>query len=225
MIKLDNISFKPDKNNFIFKHINIFIPSGSIINLDGNAKEGKTSFLKLISVIKKPTSGKMFLFGKEVSKLNKQEILYIKRDLGIVFEDNFFIDNMNVQENILFPLIYKKESNKEMLSALNELLPWLSLEEIRKRKLSEVSKVESKLVQFARAIIGRPRILLLDNLFLDIKSDVEKKIVYLILALNKIGTTTIVIGKKPITTQINFDKSFIIKNKNIIEIRGSSDKI
>ena len=219
MIKFDNISFVTNKNNFVYKNTNIFIPSGSIISLTGVSGSGKTTFLKLVSISIEPKEGKLFLFGKEINKLNKKEILSLKKEFGIVYENNYFIENMNVQENIVFPLIYKKEKNKEIISALDELLPWLNLEKIKKCLVKELSRGELKLVQFARAIIGRPRILLLDNFFLDIENAIEKKIIYLLLALNKIGTTIIIIGEKPKVNLIKFDKYFRIKNKNILEIR------
>ncbi len=219
MIKFDNISLEINKSEYVFKNVNFFITSGSIIYLLGGSGDGKTSFLKLVALLKKPNQGKIFLFGKEINKLNKKEIFSIKKELGVVFENNYFIDNMNVQENIIFPLIYKKESNEEMLSALNELLPWLNLDKIKKRNIRDLSRVELKLVQFARAIIGRPRILLLDNFFSDIENNIEKKILYLILALNKIGTTIIIIGNKPKEKLIKYDKCFEIKNKNITEVK------
>ena len=71
--------------------------------------------------------------------------------------------------------------------------------------------------EFARAIIGRPRILLLDNFFKDVDSGIQKKINYLILALKKIGTTVIVFGEPSVDTSINFNKKYEIYNKTLEE--------
>ena len=76
---------------------------------------------------------------------------------------------------------------------------------------------ELKLAQFARAIIGRPRILLLDNFFNDVDSSIQEKINYLILALKKIGTTVIVFGQSSNVSSINFNKRYEIYNKNLEE--------
>lgn len=214
---MDNISFFINRNKVIFKDLNIFIPSGSIINIVGQTGSGKTSFLNLLSLLKVPSNGKIFLFGKEVNRLSKKEIFSLKQEMGIVFEKHYFMDNMNVQENIILPLIFKKEKWTDMMSALNELLPWLNLEKLKKNKIKELSRIELKLVQFARSIIGRPRLLILDDFFLEIEHLLEKKIIYLLLALNKIGTTIIIIGNKPKANLIKFDKSFKIENKKIFE--------
>ena len=86
-----------------------------------------------------------------------------------------------------------------------------------KEKIHNLSFAELKLGQFARAIIGRPRILLLDNFFKDIDSGIQKKINYLILALKKIGTTEIVFGESLNVSSINFKKRYEIYNKNLEE--------
>ena len=96
-------------------------------------------------------------------------------------------------------------------------MPWLSLEKVIKEKVYKLSVAELKLAQFARAIIGRPRILLLDNFFKDVDIGIQKKINYLILALKKIGTTVIVFGRSLDDNAINYNKKYEIYNKNLEE--------
>ena len=83
--------------------------------------------------------------------------------------------------------------------------------------LTNLSIAELKLGQFARAIIGRPRILLLDSFFKDVDKSIQKKINYLILALKKIGTTVIIFGESPDDNSISFNKIYEIYNKNLEE--------
>ena len=87
-----------------------------------------------------------------------------------------------------------------------------------KNSISQLSYVELKLAQFARAIIGRPRILLLDNFFSDLEENMEKKINYLILALNKIGTSIIIFGPPPKGDTIKFNKQYNINEEDLKEI-------
>ena len=86
--------------------VSMEVKEGHFFAMLGPSGSGKTTFLKLVSILEEPKEGKLFLFGKEMNKLNKKEILSLKKELGIVFENNYFIENMNVQENIVFPLIY-----------------------------------------------------------------------------------------------------------------------
>ena len=109
------------------------------------------------------------------------------------------------------------KKKNDIAQALRELLPWLSLEKVIKEKVCKLSIAELKLAQFARAIIGRPRILLLDSFFKDVDNAIKKKIDYLILALKKIGTTVIVFGESPDDSSINFNKKYEIYNKNLEE--------
>ena len=118
---------------------------------------------------------------------------------------------------VIFPLVLKNEKTNDIVQALRELLPWLSLEKVIKEKVFNLSIAELKLAQFARAIIGRPRILLLDNFFKDVDGEKKKKINYLILALKKIGTTVIIFGEPPDDNSINFNKKYEIYNKNLEE--------
>ena len=109
-----------------------------------------------------------------------------------------------------------KQKN-DINQALKELLPWLSLEKVINNKVHHLSLAELKLAQFARAIIGRPRILLLDNFFIQIDKNIQKKINYLIMALKKIGTTVIVFGDTYDDVAVNFSKKYIIYNKSLQE--------
>ena len=218
MIRLENISIINNMNEIIIKEVSLFIPSGSIISVDGKHSEGKTRLLNIIGLLEKPYIGNLYLLGKNIQRLNENELSDIHREIGIVFQENKFVDNFNLRLNIIFPLILKKEKAKDKDLALMELLPWLSLEKKINKSIKQLSNAELRLAQFARAIIGRPRILLLDNFFTDIEERVQKKINYLLLALNKIGTTIIIFGKVPKNNEINYSKKFSIANKNLIEI-------
>ena len=151
-------------------------------------------------------------------KLNRTELSDMHSEIGVVFQENNFVKNFDLELNIIFPLILKNQNKNDINLALKELLPWLNLEKIIKKKIYQLSSAELKLAQFARAIIGRPRILLLDNFFMEIESEIQKKINYLLLALKKIGTTIIIFGSEPpdeIT--INFSNKYEINNKTLVE--------
>ena len=222
MIRLENISIKGHKNKLLFKELNIFIPSGSIVSINGVPRQGKTKLLKAIGLIEKPNRGSVHLLGKNINKLNRAEIAGLHKEIGIVYQENYFVNDFNLEYNIIFPLILKGEKIIDIKLALKELLPWLNLEGLMKNNMSQLSYVELKLAQFARAIIGRPRILLLDNFFSDLEENMEKKINYLILALNKIGTSIIIFGPTPKGNTINFNKKYKIHDSGLIEMERES---
>jgi len=217
LIRLENFSIESKSGRKLIKDINLFIPSGSTILIFGKHSIGKTMLARAIGLLDKPAYGSLYLLGKSISKLNRSELSSIHNEIGIVFQESYFINEFDVETNIIFPLILKNEKRNDISQALKELLPWLSLESVIKEKVYNLSVAELKLAQFARAIIGRPRILLLDSFFKGIDSNIQKKIHYLILALKKIGTTVIIFGDPPDDISINFNKKYVIYNKNLHE--------
>ena len=217
MIRLENFSIETNTGINLIKDVNLFIPSGSTILITGKHSIGKTMLAKVIGLVDKPAVGNLYLLGKNISKLSRSELSSTHNEIGIVFQENYFINEFDLETNIIFPLILKNEKKNDISQALRELLPWLNLESVIKEKVYNLSISELKLAQFARAIIGRPRILLLDSFFKDIGSDIQKKINYLILALKKIGTTVIIFGEPPNDNYVNFNKKYEIYNKNLQE--------
>ena len=217
MIRLENFSIKSNTGKNLIKDVNLFIPSGTTVLIIGKHSIGKTMLARVIGLIDKPAGGNLYLLGKNISRLSRSELSSIHNEIGIVFQENYFINEFDLETNIIFPLILKNEKKNDIAQALRELLPWLSLEKVIKEKVCKLSIAELKLAQFARAIIGRPRILLLDSFFKDVDNAIKKKINYLILALKKIGTTVIVFGESPDDSSINFNKKYEIYNKNLEE--------
>ena len=223
MIRLENFTITDNRKREILKDVNIFIPSGSIVSIDGDQSKGKTSLLKAIGLVNKPNKGSVYLLGKNVKKLNRNEISDLRREIGIVYQENNFFEDFDLELNITYPLVLKRGNKKDIDLALRELIPWLSLEGLMKKSILELSNAELKLAQFARAIIGRPRILLLDNFFLDLEKNIQSKINYLIIALNKIGTSVLIFGPKPLGDKIKFYKKYSINSKNLIETQKEKE--
>ena len=101
---------------------------------------------------------------------------------------------------------------------MKELASWLNIEKILEKEILNLSNYEKKLVKFARAIITRPRILILDNFFINIDSDTQKKISYLLLALKKIGTTVVTFNSVQNNSLLEFNESYKIQNFNLVKL-------
>ena len=204
---VDNLSFE-------------LLPS-EILSIVGESGSGKSITAKsILGLLPKnfSVSGEIKYYEKNLIQTDEKAMLSVRgHEIGIVFQENYFFDQFDLETNIIFPLILKKEKRNDISQALKELLPWLSLEKVIKEKVYNLSIAELKLGQFARAIIGRPRILLLDRFFEDIDKGIQRKINYLILALKKIGTTVIVFNGLEDNVSINFNKKYIIYNESLQE--------
>ena len=113
MIRLENFSISNNNGQVLLKDLNLFVPTGSIISIAGKQGYGKSRLLKTIGLIDRPASGNIYLLGKNINKLNRSEISNIHKEIGIVYQENNFFDEFDVEFNIKFPLILKKEKKKE----------------------------------------------------------------------------------------------------------------
>lgn len=218
MIRLENLLIKFNKNNTLIGDINIFIPSGSLISVLGKPGSGKTMLFKVLGLKDKASSGNLFILGKNVNKLNRNELSTLHSEISLVGEDNDLIDNLSVEENIILPLVVTNKSKDEIEIAVNELVSWLNINNILEKNILHLSNYEKKMVQFARAIIIRPRLLLLDNFFTGLNNDYEKKISYLLLALKKIGTTIISFRGENNAGILSYNESYKIENSLLIKL-------
>ena len=218
MIRLENLSINVKSNEILIKNINIFIPSGCLVSITGAPASGKTKLHNVISLQEKAHSGNLFILGKNINKLSRNEITDLHNEISSVDESNDLINNLGVKDNITLPLISVNKRKGEIEIALKELVSWLNIEKILEKDTKSLSNYEKKLVKFARAIITRPRILLLDNFFMNTDSDMQKKISYLLLALKKIGTTIVTFSAEMNNSLLEFSESYEIKNFSLVKL-------
>ena len=144
-------------NDFTFT-----IPDGELIGLLGPSGCGKSTTLHLISGLQKPTEGKIFFGGDEVTNLPAEN-----RGIGLVFQNYALYPHLTVKQNILFPLENLKGKDKlskeEMLKKAMEAAKLVQIEELMERKPAELSGGQQQRVAIARALVKMPRVLLLDE--------------------------------------------------------------
>ena len=104
MIDFDNISKTYPNGTHALYDVNIHIDKGEFVFIVGSSGAGKSTFLKLIMHEETPTSGEITINGKKISKLKRREIPYLRRHMGIVFQDFRLIDKMNVFDNVAFAM-------------------------------------------------------------------------------------------------------------------------
>ena len=218
MIRLENIFIKTDEEENLIGDINIFIPSGSMISITGTPGSGKTKLFQVLGLQNKSSKGNLFILGKNINKLNRNELADLHSEISLVCEENDLIDTLGVEENIIFPLILTNKSKYEIDIAVKELVSWLNINTVLEKNIIDLSNYEKKMIQFARAVIIRPRILLLDNFFIGLSDNYEKKISYLLLALKKIGTTIISFRSKNNNETLIFDENYEIKNSILVKL-------
>ncbi len=192
MISLSKISLRYDNNTDILKDISLKLNSGSFNFLTGPSGSGKSSLLKLLYLGHLPSSGELNLFGKNIAKIPKSELPVLRRKIGVVFQDFRLMEHLTVIENVALPLQIAGARSEDVKEHVNELISWVGLNDKINLYPSTLSDGEKQRIAIARAVIGRPRLLLADEPTGSIDYDQGAKIMYLFKELNKIGTTVII---------------------------------
>ncbi len=154
------------KNGFIevFKNVDLKIKAGELVALIGPSGSGKSSFLQIISLLDNPTSGKIFLFGKDSKNLNDNQKNQIRRKkISIIFQNNNLLSDFNTLENVTMPLIIRGESQKMAEKKAQEVLKRVKLTDRTNHFPSELSGGEQQRVAIARSLISETDLILADE--------------------------------------------------------------
>lgn len=178
--------------SFILKDVNLTIQEGEFISIMGPSGAGKSTLLNIIGLLDEPSEGEYSFLGKSVHPLKeKVKTEYHRNHIGFIFQAYHLIEELTVYENIETPLIYKGVKSKERQSIVADLLDRFNM--VAKKDLfpQQLSGGQQQLVGIARAIAGKPQLLLADEPTGNLHSDQGRMIMNLLKQLNKEGMTII----------------------------------
>lgn len=186
ILKIENISKSYNSNKKILDSINIDILHGEIISIVGASGSGKTSLLNIIGGHLLPDSGNINLYGKDITKTQSY-----KRPINTIFQDLALFPHMNVRENIEFPLRMKKYDKNVIRKTSTNLMEKVQILDLPERAIQTLSAGQKQRVAFARAVISNPQILLCDEPFSSLDSNLKYDLMNFLLKFileNKITT-------------------------------------
>lgn len=174
--------------------INLTIPHGDIACIIGPSGSGKTTLLNLIGGLDKPTSGKVFVDGLNLTTLNEKQLAdYRLRKIGFIFQLYNLIPTLTALENVETPLAFAKVSKSERRSRAAELLKKVGLEHRIEHKPDELSGGEQQRVAIARALANKPSVILADEPTGDLDSKTAVNFMELVKELNEKEDQTFII--------------------------------
>ena len=198
---LDNVSFTVNKGEFV-----------AIVGASGS---GKSTLLHLIGGVDRPTSGKVFIDGKDIYKFNDDELAIFRRQVGLIYQFYNLIPILNVEENITLPL---KLDNKNIdKQRLDELIKVLGLEERRTHLPNELSGGQQQRTSIGRAMITNPAIILADEPTGNLDSKASDEIVTLLKKSNKDYKQTIIMITHNLEIAKVADRIIKIEDGKIVE--------
>ena len=173
--------------------INLHIQEGEFVFIVGKSGSGKSTLIKLLLKELDPTSGKIYVTKKYLNKLTRKKLPYLRRDIGVVFQDFRLLPDRNIYENIAFAQKVVEAPTKKIKSNVLKMLSMVNLLDKYKSYPNELSGGEQQRVAIARALINRPSILLCDEPTGNLDPTNSNEIMKILDAVNKQGTTVLVV--------------------------------
>ena len=191
MIQLYNVSKIYPAGNKALLDINLKIEKGDFVFLVGASGAGKSSFMKLLLREELPTRGQVFVAGKSLNRMKRRDVPFLRRNLGMVFQDFRLLNNYTVFENVSFALRVVEAPVNGIPQRVEEVLRLVGLSGKGQSLPERLSGGEQQRVGIARAIINNPRILLADEPTGNLDTDTSWEIMNILSEVNKRGTTVV----------------------------------
>ncbi len=212
MIEFRNVSKVYNNGTEALHNINLKVDKGEFVFIVGSSGAGKSTFLKLIMCEERPNSGQVIVDGVDVSRIRKRKIPYIRRRMGIVFQDFRLIDHMTVYDNVAFAMHVVGASSKTIKKRVPYILSLVGLQHKAKHHPNELSGGERQRVGLARALVNNPTMIVADEPTGNIDPALSFEIVDLLSEINRRGTTVLMV-----THEHSLVKHF---HKRIIQIHS-----
>jgi len=180
------------QRTFVLKGIDLEINGGEFVSIMGPSGAGKSTLLNIIGLLDEPSAGEYLFMDQQVKNINeKKRVEFHRNYVGFIFQAFHLIDEMTVYENIETPLIYKGMKNGERKAVVADMLDRFNI--VAKKDLfpNQLSGGQQQLVAIARAIAGKPKLLLADEPTGNLHTDQGKQIMEQLKSLNKEGITII----------------------------------
>lgn len=192
MIHLTNVSKTYPNGTVGLKPTNLHIEKGEFVFITGNSGSGKSTLLKLLLKEVEPTFGKIEINKKEITKLKRRQIPYLRRDIGVVFQDFRLLPNKTIYENVAFAMQIVQASNKEIRRSVPVILGLVGLAKKARCYPHELSGGEQQRTAIARAIINNSPILIADEPTGNLDPTTSWEIMNLLVDINMRGVTVII---------------------------------
>jgi cell division transport system ATP-binding protein len=215
LIEFSDVGLRYGNGPEILRDLTFSIEPGSFHFLTGPSGAGKTSLLRLLLLSLKPSRGRVTMFDEDVTNLDRDRLLQMRRHIGIVFQEFRLLEHLTTYENVALPLRVLGQPESEYRNNVTELLEWVGLGERMKALPSLLSGGEKQRAAIARAVIARPRILLADEPTGNVDPDLSSRLVHLFAELNRTLGMTIILAthELPLLEKFNYPRMLLTKGE------------
>ena len=193
MIQFNNVVKSYQQGNNALAGVSMQIEDGEFCFLTGPSGSGKSTIIKLITGELKPTSGPIHVNGYSLERIRRREIPYLRRTVGVVFQDYRLIEKMTVYENVAFAMRVVGAREKEIRERVPYVLELVGLSNKMNRHPTEMSGGEQQRLAIARALVNNPSTIIADEPTGNLDPERSMEIMSLLQEINNLGTTMLVV--------------------------------
>jgi len=192
MITFEHVSKRYKNGSIALQDVNFHLDPGEMVFLTGHSGAGKSTLLRLILLLEKATRGQIFVNSRNLSKTASSEVPYVRRGIGMIFQDHKLLSDKTVFDNVSLPLIIAGERYPVIRKKVRAALEKVGLSGKDKSWPMQLSGGEQQRVGIARAIVGMPPILLADEPTGNLDPELSRDLFGLFRQLNERGVTVLV---------------------------------
>ena len=223
MIQFTDVVKTYEQGNNALNGATLQVEDGEFVFLIGPSGSGKSTIIKMITGELKPTSGTVHVNGYSLERIRKREIPYLRRTVGVVFQDFRLIDKMTVYENVAFAMRVVGAKEKEIRERVPYVLELVGLETKMNRHPNEMSGGEQQRLAIARALVNNPSTIIADEPTGNLDPERSFEIMALLQEINNLGTTVLVVSHDQKLVEL-FGKRVIVINDGIVVSDGMEEE-
>ncbi|KAF1069990.1 MAG: Cell division ATP-binding protein FtsE [Pseudomonas citronellolis] len=192
MIRFEQVGKRYANGHVGLHEVSFRIHRGEILFVTGHSGAGKSTLLRLILAMERPTSGKLLLGGQDLGRISTAQIPFLRRQIGVVFQNHQLLDDRSVFDNVALPLQILGLSKPEIAERVESALERVNLKEKSQDLPSDLSSGQQQRVGIARAIVHRPALLLADEPTGNLDPRLASEIMGVFEDINRLGTTVMI---------------------------------
>jgi len=221
MIRFDHVHKRYPNGREALAGVSFEIESGKLAFLTGHSGAGKSSILKLIALIERPTRGQVIVNNRNIAGIKPRGIAQFRRQIGVVFQDHKLLHDRPVMDNVALPLIIAGTPKREIDKRVRAALDQVGLLGKEKSRPLELSTGEQQRVGIARAVVARPALLIADEPTGNLDPDLAREVMQLFKRFSEVGVT-VVVATHDVHLIESFDAPRIVLSEGRVVEAGAS---
>jgi cell division transport system ATP-binding protein len=192
LVSFSNVAKRYPAGQQALNSVTFSLDAGALAFVTGRSGAGKSTLLKLIPAIERPSAGSVIVNGQNVGALKRSAIPYLRRNIGLVFQDQKLLHDRSVFDNVMLPLAFSSHTPKEAARRARAALAKVGLLEREKANPVQLSGGEQQRLAIARAEVNRPALLIADEPTANLDAESAARIVDIFVEFNRVGVTVLI---------------------------------